>query len=87
MCSILSEIGLIPIIPKGSYYILSDISNVPGNTSKEKVMHILKITGVATVPGEAFYNSRKGDNLSRICFAKNYDILLEAVKRLRKLQL
>ena len=50
-------------------------------------MYILKKTNVATVPGSAFYHDKGGDNLARICFAKNDNILNEACKKLYKLKI
>lgn len=82
ICTALKNAGLTPILPKGAYYVLSDISNVPGQTSKEKAMYILHKTGVASVPGEAFYSNNKGNNIARFCFAKRDHILQEAAQRL-----
>ncbi len=52
---------------------------------KEKAMHLLARTGVACVPGEAFYPGSRGENLARFCFAKTDDELEEACLRLEKL--
>lgn len=82
ICEALAGIGLAPCIPGGAYYILADVSSLPGETSMEKAMHILHKTGVATVPGSAFYHDRGGENLVRICFAREDAILEEAVRRL-----
>ena len=59
VCKTLKEIGLTPYVPQGAYYILADVSQVPGKTSKEKAMYILKKTNVATVPGSAFYHDKE----------------------------
>ena len=56
ICGTLSNAGLMPYIPQGAYYVLADISRLPGNDSKEKVMYLLKEAGVAAVPGGAFYH-------------------------------
>jgi aminotransferase len=56
--------------PQGSYYVLADAFRLPGSDSKEKAMHLLSRTGVASVPGAAFYQSEAGRNLVRFCFAK-----------------
>jgi len=85
ICNALAQAGLTPYIPQGAYYVLADMSAVPGNTSKEKAMRLLQKTGVACVPGEAFYHDDSGENLARFCFAKEDDILDEACERLRKL--
>ncbi len=87
ICSALSKCGLNPIQPKGAYYVLANISHVKGRTSKEKAMEILNRTGVACVPGEAFYSTNKGEKIARFCFAKRDSILFEAAERLKLLAL
>ncbi len=85
MCSTLSEVGLTPSVPSGAYYVLADASRIPGRSSKEKAMHVLAKTGVASVPGGAFYHDDAGENLIRFCYAKTDADLEEACRRLRKL--
>jgi len=85
VCHALKKAGLDPHIPQGAYYILADISGLPGKTSKEKAMYLLERTGVASVPGEAFYDGNGGENLARFCFAKEDAVLEEACKRLQNL--
>jgi aminotransferase len=87
ICSTLEHIGLWPIIPRGAYYVLADVSSLPGKDSKEKAMYLLKQTGVASVPGKAFYHDDGGENLLRFCFAKEDDVLDEACRRLEKLRI
>jgi aminotransferase len=82
ICSTLEKVGLTPCVPQGSYYVLADVSRIPGTTSKEKAMYILKTTGVAGVPGEAFFHGNEGHNFVRFCFAKTDDELNEACERL-----
>lgn len=85
LCSALDEVGLTPIVPQGSYYVLADASHLPGSNSKEKAMHLLNRTGVASVPGSAFYQSESGGSVVRFCFAKKDTELQEACSRLRRL--
>ena len=77
LCAALEAAGLTPCVPQGAYYVLADVSRLPGVTSKEKSMHLLSTAGVASVPGEAFLNGDAGRNLARFCFAK-IDAELEA---------
>lgn len=84
LCNVLQEAGLIPYIPQGAYYVLADVSILPGSTSKEKAMFFLKQTGVACVPGEAFFHDNSGDNLVRFCFAKTDEELEGACARILK---
>jgi aminotransferase len=87
ICQSLNDSGLKPYIPQGAYYVLADIRSVPGHTSKARAMHILEKTGVACVPGSAFYHDDSGENLARFCFAKEDAVLDEACERLKKLWL
>lgn len=86
ICSTLHEIGLTPSVPRGAYYVLADASRVPGNTSKQKAMYLLEKTGVATVPGAAFFHGHSGENILRFCYAKTDRDLEEACARLQKLK-
>ena len=86
ICSTLTEIGLTPSVPKGAYYVLADASRLPGETSKQKAMHLLEKTGVATVPGQAFFHDNAGENILRFCYAKTDRDLEEACTRLQKLR-
>jgi len=85
LCDALDAAGLTPDIPQGAYYILADVSRLPGQTSKERAMYLLNKTGVAGVPGEAFYHDKNGDNLIRFCYAKTNEELEEAGRRIKSL--
>ncbi len=87
VCDALNRAKLYPHVPDGAYYILADISRLPGNNSKEKAMYLLRKTGVACVPGEAFFHDDSGEALARFCFAKDDHILEEACKRIASLPL
>ena len=67
-----------------AYYVLADISSVPGETSKERAMYLLNKTGVACVPGEAFFHDDSGENIARFCFAKEDPVLNEACRRIEQ---
>lgn len=84
LCAGLNAAGLMPYVPQGAYYVLADCSRLKGNSSKEKAMSLLEHTGVAAVPGSAFYHDLEGENLLRFCFAKEEDVLEEACERLQK---
>jgi len=86
ICGALRAAGLEPSVPAGSYYVLADAANIPGDNSIEKAMNLLHITGVACVPGQAFFQGGRGDHLLRFCFAKTDDDLEEACQRLSRLR-
>lgn len=85
LCDTLTRIGLTPHVPDGAYYVLADVSRLPGDTSKDKAMHMLVKAGVATVPGSAFFSGTRGDNLVRFCYAKDDDVIERACEQLERL--
>jgi aminotransferase len=85
ICASLAHAGLHPHIPQGAYYVLADLSSLPGLNSKERAMYLLERIGVACVPGEAFYHDG-GGALARFCFAKDDLILDEACRRIEGLK-
>jgi aminotransferase len=87
ICEALSKAGLVPYRPQGAYYVLADISRIPGEGSKEKAMNLLRQTGIASVPSEAFYDDDAGENLARFCFAKEDPVLDEACRRIGNLEI
>lgn len=85
LCGVLSTAGLPPSIPDGAYYVLTDITALGKKDDLDAAMHILHRVGVAGVPGRAFFNEGRGVNFVRFCFAKAWDILVQACERLEKL--
>ena len=86
ICSALREAGMEPSVPAGAYYVLADASVIPGASSTEKAMNLLSLTGVASVPGEAFFQGGRGEHLLRFCFAKTESDLAVACERLMRLR-
>lgn len=84
-CGALQAAGLKPSIPQGAYYVMTDVSSVDGADDFEKAMNILERTGVASVPGRAFYHDDAGRNLVRFCYSKPLGVLEEAAERILKL--
>jgi aminotransferase len=85
LCKALGEVGLRPSVPEGAYYVLADASGVPGASSKEKAMYLLSRTGIAAVPGDAFFHGPEADCFLRFCFAKTNEELDKACQRLHAL--
>jgi aminotransferase len=86
ICGTLHEVGLTPCVPQGAYYVLADVSALPGADSKERCMHLLEQTGVGSVPGQSFFASPVGEKIARFCFAKEDEVIEEACRRLLALQ-
>jgi aminotransferase len=83
LCSALAAAGLTPHIPAGAYYVLADVSSLPGGSAKEKARTLLRERGVAAVAGTAFFHEGRGENLLRFCFAKRDDELQRACRILQ----
>jgi len=81
----LRDAGMKASVPAGAYYVLADVTSLPGKTAAEKARNLLAATGVAAVAGSAFFRHGRGENLLRFCFAKKDADLDEACARLRKL--
>jgi aminotransferase len=86
ICGALLDAGLEPSVPAGAYYVLADASAIPGANSIEKAMNLLHLTGVASVPGKAFFQDGRGEHLMRFCFAKTDGDLANACERLARLK-
>jgi len=84
ICNALDRAGLTPYVPQGSYYVLAEATNLPGETSKDRALHLLEKTGVASVPGSAFYTN-DGESLIRFCYAKPDTELDQACRQLERL--
>lgn len=85
LCAALDKAGLTPCVPQGAYYVLADVSSLPGKNSKERAMYLLNQTGVASVPGESFFKGEQGKGIVRFCFAKEDDVIEDACRRLETL--
>src|ERR1700728_1431836 len=85
LCDTLTDAGLTPSIPQGAYYVLADVTKLPGATAREKARTLLRNTGVAGVAGTAFFAAGHGENLIRFCFAKRDEDLERACDLLRTL--
>jgi aminotransferase len=82
LCGALYRVGLEPCVPQGAYYVLADVSSLPGQNSKDPAMYLLDQTGVASVPGESFFKGPEGREIVRFCFAKEDDVIEDACRRL-----
>ncbi len=81
-CRALTQAGITPSIPQGAYYVLANVSHLSGQTGKARAMSLLDKTGVAGVPGEAFFTSKVGADFIRFSYAKTDQDLEEACRRL-----
>ena len=84
---VLRDTGFEPIVPKGAYYIMCDISAWGYPTDVDFCRFLVKEAGVAAVPGSSFFrNPVAGKDLIRFTFCKREETLAAAEERLKKLQ-
>ncbi len=83
----LLEAGMTPFTPKGTYFIMVDISQLGFASDVEFCRHLTTQVGVAAIPPSAFYhNPADGATLARFAFCKTRQALEEAARRLVKLK-
>lgn len=80
LASALREGGMVPYVPQGAYYMLAETGDEGASDVADRM---LAEAGVAAVPGRAFYGGDRGDHLIRFCFAKSFEDLEEACRRIR----
>ena len=78
----LNDGGFEAYVPQGAYYMLAEI---PAEFADARTAAdaLIEEARVASVPGPSFYASSRGDRLLRFCFAKDFDSLEEACRRIR----
>ncbi|CAC5373336.1 CCBL [Mytilus coruscus] len=86
----LTEIGMIPTIPDGGYFMMADISNlnidIPDDGTKDPydfkfVRWLCKEKRLSVIPPSAFYNQEHknlGEKFVRFCFIKKDETLAKA---------
>jgi aminotransferase len=84
-CQALAQAGLSPSIPQGAYYVLADVSRLPGTTGKERAMFLLETIGLAGVPGEAFFSGPDARRFIRFSYAKIEADIEDACRRIGRL--
>jgi aspartate/methionine/tyrosine aminotransferase len=96
LVKILEQAGFTVFLPRGAYYIMTDISRFPdpdagrfpADTKDVRFSkYLVEEIGVAVVPGSSFYNDpRDGASQVRFTFCKKEETLAAAEHRLAKLR-
>jgi N-succinyldiaminopimelate aminotransferase len=84
----LSEAGLRPFSPQGTYFVLAEFPPGPHEDDFAFCRFLTREVGVAAIPPSAFYGEAHrahGQRLCRFAFCKRDDTLAEAALRLRRL--
>jgi aminotransferase len=86
LLGILEKAGFRCSVPKGAYYIMTDISLFGFPSDVAFCKHLVEDIGVGAVPGSSFFSAPEiGAHLVRFCFAKKRETLLAAAERLERL--
>jgi aminotransferase len=80
-----SSAGLAPNSPEGAYYLFVDCSTLGVDNGWEAADLLLDHTGVATIPGDAFYLTTPAAPYVRACFSVPDDTLDDVARALDKL--
>ena len=82
----LERVGFRAFLPKGAYYVMTDISGFGFSDDISFARHLVADIGVAAVPGSSFYSDPKaGQQRLRFHFARRRETLEAAVERLGRL--
>jgi aminotransferase len=82
LCSVLTDIGLPPIVPDGAYYAMADCSGYADN-DVDFAKRLITEVGVAVVPGSSFFREpSRGASWVRFAFCKELATLDAAAERL-----
>jgi aminotransferase len=83
----LTAAGFRCFLPRGAYYVMTDISGFGFDDDVAFTTHLVREVGIAAVPGSSFYNvPRDGATQVRFAFCKKEETLDQAVARLERLR-
>ena len=72
----LKTAGFRCFVPRGAYYVMTDISDFHVSDDVTFVRHLIEKLGVAAIPGSSFFSQRGlGNQNVRFCFCKKYETL------------
>ncbi len=82
----LKQAGFRCFLPRGAYYVMTDISSFPFPDDIQFVTYMIEELGVAAVPGSSFFaRGGNGSKNVRFCFCKKYETLEKARQQFLKL--
>ncbi len=86
LLEILNNAGFKCVVPRGAYYIMTDITRLTGDDDVTFTRQLVERYGVGTVPGSSFYHvPALGRKYIRFAFPKRPETLEEVRRRLRAL--
>jgi len=82
----LQSAGFRCFVPRGAYYVMTDVSGFGFPSDTAFVTHMIEQIGLAAVPGSSFYSGGGGRQQVRFCFCKKHETLDLARQQLGKLR-
>jgi aminotransferase len=87
LLGILRASGFQCYVPRGAYYVMTDIASFGFDNDVEFARYLVSEIGVASVPGSSFFRDpESARTIVRFCFCKTEATLAAAESRLAKLQ-
>jgi N-succinyldiaminopimelate aminotransferase len=88
LCDGLAALGLDPVRPEGTYFVLSDVGSLGWSDGMEFCLALPERAGVVAIPAQAFYDDQEaGRHLVRWAFCKETSVLETALAQLRGAEL
>ena len=83
LCTGLTDAGLAPRVPEGTYFTTTDVSHLGWADGREFCLALPERAGVVAVPTQGFHDDAEaGRHLVRWAFCKQPDVIVEGVRRL-----
>jgi N-succinyldiaminopimelate aminotransferase len=87
LCSGLGEVGLDVRVPEGTYFALTDVSDLGWDDGLSFCLALPERAGVVAIPTQGFHDTDAGRHLVRWAFCKNASVIEDGLRRLGDAQL
>jgi N-succinyldiaminopimelate aminotransferase len=87
LCSGLSEVGLDVRVPEGTYFALTDVSDLGWEDGLSFCLALPERAGVVAIPTQGFHDTDAGRHLVRWAFCKDASVIEDGLRRLGDAQL
>jgi N-succinyldiaminopimelate aminotransferase len=82
LCAGLGEVGLDVRVPEGTYFALTDVSNLGWEDGLSFCLALPERAGVVAIPTQGFHDSDAGRHLVRWAFCKEPSVIEDGLRRL-----
>jgi N-succinyldiaminopimelate aminotransferase len=82
LCSGLGEVGLDVRVPEGTYFALTDVSDLGWEDGLSFCLALPERAGVVAIPTQGFHDSEAGRHLVRWAFCKDPSVIEDGLRRL-----